>query len=351
MKNKKLWSAAAALLLALCLLAGCAGSPSKDAPADAWTEAAAPAWGMDYSAVTEEGYAMDMDVPMDMESPAEPEPKMADNGAKAADALASRKIIRDANLSVQTLEFDAFLADVNARILALGGYVSASYTNNNTYYSDYMRSASITARIPAEQLDAFLTGIGTLGNVTDQNIYTRDVTTRYVDTEAHLKALRTEQDSLMGLLERAETVEDLITVQGRLSEVRYEIESYESILRTYDDQIAFSTVEMSVSEVRRKTATAEETFGEEIRRRFAESLEDVGEGFREFGVWFIGNLPQLLTWAIVLGVIVLLIVRFVKKSPVRRAKRQEKKRQKIAKRYAEEQAKLAAKQGEDKKEN
>ena len=75
----------------------------------------------------------------------------------------------------------------------------------------------------------------------------------YVDTETHLAALRTEQESLMRILADAETVEDLIAVQSRLSEVRYEIESYESVLRTYDDQIAMSTVTLRVQEVERET--------------------------------------------------------------------------------------------------
>ena len=68
------------------------------------------------------------------------------------------------------------------------------------------------------------------------------MTLQYVDLESHKKALTTEQDRLIELMEQAETVEDIITIEGRLSEVRYQLESMESQLRTYDNKIDYSTV-------------------------------------------------------------------------------------------------------------
>ena len=53
-----------------------------------------------------------------------------------------------------------------------------------------------------------------------------DVTLRYVDVDSHKKALETEQERLLALLEKAENVEDIITIENRLSDVRYELENY-----------------------------------------------------------------------------------------------------------------------------
>ena len=139
------------------------------------------------------------------------------------------------------------------------------------------------------------------GNVTYRNIYTDDVTLSYVDTESHLKALRTEQETLLGLLEKAETVENIIAIQSRLSEVRYEIESYESRLRTYDDQIDYSTVYLNVSEVERETQVKEETPGEEISRRLSQNWEDLKEDVKRFGINFVSDLPYILVWVVCLG--------------------------------------------------
>ena len=180
-------------------------------------------------------------------------------------------------------------------------------------------------RIPADSLDAFLDTVDGLGNVTSMSTSMRDVTTNYVDSEKHLEALRTEQDARLEILKSATTVEDIITVQDRLSYVKYEIESYESILRSYDDQIDLSTVTLYLSEVERETVVEKETFGQEVGRRFKESLESVGDFFRDLGAWLFGNAPSIVVFLVFNGVIVLIIVLSIKGGIKRRAKRRAKK--------------------------
>ena len=250
--------------------------------------------------------------------------------AQANDASQGRKIIKNAELSVQTLEFDQFVANLQEAIVAAGGYIQSSNVNGQSYNSSRLRSASVTARIPAEKLDAFCSQISSLGNVTYSNIYTDDVTLTYVDLESHVKALRTEQETLLALLEKAATVEDIITIQSRLSEVLYEIESYESTLRTYDDLITCSTVSIDITEVKRETVVAEETTAEEISRRFAESLEDVKDGAVRFYVNFVSDSPVIAVWIVILGLITVVIVLSVKGSRKRKAKKLAKKQAKLA---------------------
>ena len=179
-----------------------------------------------------------------------------------------------------------------------------------------------------------------ISNVTNKNLYTQDVTLTYVDLESHVKALRTEQQTLMDLLAKAEKVEDIILIQNRLSDVLYEIESYESTLRTFDDQIAYSSVHLNIQEVQRETTVEKETAGQEIARRFRENWEDVKEGFARFGINFVSELPVIFVWIVFLGIIALVIVLIVKGGPKRQAKRERRlamARQKI---YQKEQAKL-----------
>lgn len=245
-------------------------------------------------------------------------------GGEAAEAvLANRKVILNASLTVQTLEFDEFIASVNARIAELGGYVQSSDVSGRGYYSSgrNMRSADITARIPAEKLDEFLAAVGEAGNVTSLTKGLDDVTDRYVDIEARLASLRTEYDTLLDLLSKAESLEDIIKLQDRLTDVRYEIETYEGKLRSYDSLIEFSTVTMDIIEVERETPVEEESFGSEVSRRFSESLSDVGEAFRDFGAWFIGNLPAILAVLVIFVALPLIIVLACVKSARKRAAR------------------------------
>ena len=243
-------------------------------------------------------------------------------------ALENRKIIRNANVTVQTLEFDAFLEKLNEQVESLGGFVETSNIGGRTYYNQTkLRNAYIMVRVPAESLDALLAAVDGLGNVTNMSTGMRDVTTAYIDSEKHLESLRVEQEALLKILESATTVEDLITVQNRLSEVRYEIESYESILRSYDDQIDLSTVEITLNEVERVTVTEPETFWQEVSRRFKDSMEDVGDNLKSFGAGVMGNAPHIVVFLVINGLIALVIVLIIRGAIRSAAKRRARKQQ------------------------
>lgn len=351
MKRNRAWIA---LLMALCMVLALVACSSKSSSARS----------DNYYAKTEAAYEYEMEAPAAMAGDAYYEEAKAagkvstattaaqENGESAnlTGNAAGRKIIKNGDLSIQTREFDEFLTNLNRSILAVGGYVEASSINGNSYNKNRMRSADVTARVPAEQLDAFCDQVSELGNVTYKNLYTRDVTLTYVDLESHVKALRTEQETLMELLRKAEKVEDIILIQNRLSDVLYEIESYESTLRTFDDQIAYSSVHLSIQEVQRETTVEKETAGQEIARRFKENWEDVKDGFARFGIDFVSDLPIIIVWVVFLGIVVLVIVRIVKGGPKRKARREKRKAMKLQKKYQKEQAKLQAAKPEEKKE-
>ena len=333
-----------AILLAICLVLPFAGCSSRAKSSSARTESA-----REYYAESKAAY--------DMEAPAAMADEAYDGSAKAAGKVstataangeganltgnaAGRKIIKNGELSIQTREFDEFITGLERAILAMGGYVESSSINGNSYTKSKMRSADFTARIPAENLDAFCDQVSDLGNVTFKNLFTRDVTLTYVDLESHVKALRTEQETLLGLLAKAEKVEDIIVIQSRLSDVLYEIESYESTLRTFDDQIAYSSVHLSIQEVQRETTVEKETPSQEIARRFKENCEDVKEGLARFGINFVSDLPIIIVWVLFLGIVAFIVVHIVKGGPKRKEKRERRKALKLQKKYQKEQAKL-----------
>lgn len=248
------------------------------------------------------------------------------------DALAGRKLIKNVNLNVETEQFDTLVPNLEQRVTALGGYIEdmSSYSRNDQYSSDYvgtkyLRYASMTVRIPKENLGAFLEEVGEQSNIVSRSENVVDVTLQYVDLESHKKALTAEQDRLIELMEQAETVEDIITIEGRLSEVRYQLESMESQLRTYDNKIDYSTVYLSIDEVERYTPTEEITTGERIKNGFVDSLRGVGRGISNFAIWFVVNIPYLVVWAVVIIIIVLIVKIIGKVMAKRNAKRAAKR--------------------------
>lgn len=312
-------------------LSGCGASNSngyKSAAAD--TAASVEAPGAEYK-VTEEAAAQEVwEDEMADDSAAETgmTDAAADTGEGGDETVQSNeKIIYTYNYSVETKQFDEFMDTVQKRINEYGGYLESSETNGNSEMN-IRRYANMVIRIPADNMHSFLNMVEENSNVTYSNQSSENVTLSYVDLQSHIKALRVEQETLMDILERAEKLEDIITIQSQLTDVRYELESYESQLRVYDNRINYSTLYLDITEVERETSVATElTYGEEIRQGLSDTMYDIGQGLRDFSIWFIVNLPFLLIWAVIIVLVVLVVRKIIKshaqKETRRRASRLE----------------------------
>lgn len=230
------------------------------------------------------------------------------------------KIIYTYNYSVETKEFDNFMDMVDARISEYGGYTESADINGNEALGQY-RYANLVIRIPSDRIREFLDMVSTNSNVTYSHKSSDNVTLQYVDLQSHIKALKVEQESLMNLLAKAESVEDIISLQSQLTQVRYEIESYESQLRTFDNKIDYTTLYLDVSEVKRETTVEKLTYGQEIMTGLSDTFYELGQGLRSFSIWFIVNLPNMVVWAVILAVLFVVVRFVVKKHKIRKAKK------------------------------
>lgn len=244
----------------------------------------------------------------------------ADANAQTADAEAmSEKLVKTVTMHIETKEFTACIDSLKASAKANGGYIETSETSSNGYYNyNENRFASITFRIPADKLDAFLAGTEEKGKVTSKSENVENVTMEYVDVESRIKACTAERDSLLEILKKANNVADIISVRERLTQVNYEIESYSARLRVLENRVSYSTVSIDISEVQR--VTQEETsLGVEIKNRFLESWDSLVEFFRSFVVWFIGGIPVILPLALAVVIAVIIIRKKIKKRKAKKA--------------------------------
>ena len=120
--------------------------------------------------------------------------------------------------------------------------------------------------------------------------------------------------------------EDLLAIESKLSDIRYEIESYESQLRLLDNQIDYSTVHVEIFEVERMTDAGEKGFFEEIKNRFGDNLYKVGRGFRNLIIGILGALPILIVCVAVIAVIVIVVRKVIKKRKLKKAREYKKSR-------------------------
>ena len=240
-------------------------------------------------------------------------PKISDN----------RKIIVKTDFTVETKTFDALISDLEAKIAEMGGYIESSSYDGNSYSYYDRRTANLTVRIPADSSDKFSDFVSDNANVTNKSVSTEDVTLTYVDTESRVDALEAEKAALEEILAKAKSVEDIITVRSSLTDVIYEIESYKSQLRTYDDLVDFATVDIRIFEVERETVVEEQSTWQEIGTNLKNNFENVWNGIVAFFVFLVSSIPYLIIIAAA-AVIAVIVVRLC----VRRAKRKKEAKKK-----------------------
>lgn len=236
---------------------------------------------------------------------------------EASSVLQSQdKIIRTFFLDVETQDFDTLITKLSSEINRLNGYVENSKISGRSYLdSEGARYADITARVPKEKVDEFVSTVGENANVIDKQESTENVTLKYTDIESRKKSLEIEQDRLFALLEKTDSLESIVTLESRLSEIRYELQNYETTLRTYDNKVEYSTVTLSIQEVKKLTPSVEikQTVGARMKNGINQTMYNLSEGFQNFLVWFVVNLPYLILWAVVITIIILIGRRIWKK--------------------------------------
>lgn len=295
--------------LAVLIVMTACGSSSTENTAMYKTANYAPAEAAEYD-IAADGLAMEesFDVEADVGKGASGAPNVGESGA-----VSSRKLITRMNIEAETEDLDSLVSTIEKKTESLGGYIeNSSVYNSSPYYgSDSSgREADITARIPANRLNGFISLLEGSSNITSRSKNIEDVTLNYVDTQAHKEALEAERDSLLKLMDNAKSVEDIMAIETRLTDVRYQLESIERQLRSYDNQIDYSTVYINLRETRNFTPQESATVSERISKGFSESMENVAEGCVNFAIFFVTHIPQIIVFIIV-AIIIILMIRAV----------------------------------------
>jgi len=226
--------------------------------------------------------------------------------AEGSAAEEGRKIIENIELSVQTKNFDDLLKSINEQVKDLGGYVESSRVTGREMDSTDKRYAHMILRIPAEKSDEFSGFISENSVVVSRSVTTEDVTLTYVDIESRIAALRAEKAALEKLLENAASVDEIISVQDKLTDVIYQIESLESQLRAYDNLVDYCTVTVSIDEVERTVTVGEKGTWGEIGTNLKENFANVWDIIVSVFIFFVSAIPYFLPF-ILAGVVLVVI--------------------------------------------
>lgn len=221
------------------------------------------------------------------------------------------KIITSRDISMETLEFDKAVKGITNDVLSSGGYIESSQItgkgiDNSTYVK--RRNAYIAARIPKDKFVSVSEGIEKYGVVVNMQTESKDITSRYIDTEARVKTLKVQEERLLDLLKKSSKIEDMIVLEKELSQVRYEIEDLTGSLKNMDNLVEYSTLAIRIQEVLKETEFRRNpiTLGERMKDGFVSAIMIIESGIQHIIIAISFLLPF-----IVIALIILLAYHFI----------------------------------------
>lgn len=230
----------------------------------------------------------------------------------SVDSIQPEKIITTVYIEMQTKDFMPTTEKLNSLIDKYKGFIQNSNISYNEYvYSDGLKYANYSIRIPSESLDAFIDEIIDIGNIISESKNKEDISKNYRDTESRLRVLETKEERILALLEKAENMEDIIVLENQLSDVIYQKENLNQDLSSMDDKVDYSTVDLNIEEVAKLTAggNSKTPFIEKIKTAFKDSFYFFTRNAGEIVLALIYFLP----YALILAVIGYIVYRWNKK--------------------------------------
>lgn len=203
----------------------------------------------------------------------------------AQPTLIERKLIRNGQLDFKTKNVKTTKSEIEKISKELNAYIAGENENN---YGDQLQYTQ-TIRVPADQFDNLLKRIETLADkIENKSINTQDVTEEFIDVEARLQTKKELEARFREILKQAKTVEEIVSIESQIANVRAEIESMAGRLKYLQNQVSFSTLNVSYYEV------IGTDFG--FASKFVESLKGGWDNLLSFLI-FLVNL-----WPFVIGI-------------------------------------------------
>ena len=218
---------------------------------------------------------------------------------RSAEPPTAPMILRTAQLTVVTQDLDRARSAMDRILRRYSGYVGDLTFSAP---SDGPRKLTATLRVPANQLDAAMAELKTLGRVESESQSGQDVTAQYVDLEARLSNSRNTEQRLIELLrQRTGKLSDVLEVETELSRVREEIERMEGERRLLSKQVEYATLTATVTEEYKAPARAiPDSLGTRFRNASVDGYQSVVNFLIGVALFLVSDGPMLLLWLAIL---------------------------------------------------
>ena len=278
--------------------------------------------------------------------------KPVEEGKDIKAEKAEEKLVYTCDIDIETTTYKETTKEIESLIKKYNGIIERQeeYDNDTGWYmEDYEKTsgtmtANIVVRIPSKDYKAFINALDGKGKMTHKNMNVTNISRSYYDTAATVESLKIQEKRLLEMMKQAKTIDDMITIERRLTEVQTELNQNKTQLGIMDTEVAYSTVTLNVREVLEYKNKPEGRKTNKFSQRLINTLSDSWHNFLYFMEELLFLVIRFLPFA-VLVVIVLLLTR-----PLRK-KHKMKRAEKIAMRQkmrAERQAKKAMNPNPDK---
>lgn len=219
----------------------------------------------------------------------------------------NKKMILTADLNLETQNLDELVNNILDNVKKYNAYVQ--YSNINSY-SGNTRKYEATIRIPADKYQDFIKELKDNGNVLKYSEELEDVTEHYNDIEARINSLKAQEEKVLEFYKQAETIEELMSIESRLADLRYQIETYETKLKNYDLLINYSTLHITINETKVYT-TEKPSFIKRLGNSFISGFNNFISNIGEFVIDFVYNIWTII-FLVVLGFVGYIIFKKIR---------------------------------------
>lgn len=227
--------------------------------------------------------------------------------------LSDQKLIMQGNMRITVTDSLESAQKIEDRVKDLGGYVAGSNTYSHNYDGQEYYSIDMDIRIPGEYFELLMTEIEDLGKLDHKNDSVQDVTQQYIDLEARINNLKSEETRFVAIFDKAETVEDMLAVEREIARLRGDIESMEGQFRYLNNRVSYASLQVSIDEERIKTAEFEGLSLDQVLKKMGASFSRGVYGFFVFVGDLFVQLAYMLPFLIFMALVAFLIYLPVKR--------------------------------------
>jgi hypothetical protein len=211
------------------------------------------------------------------------------------------KIVKTALLSMDVEDYKKTMPAIKKIVQQHKAYIS---TEEETDYK-YMITNNLTIRVLSSSFEVLIDSLtGVAKKINHKNISSQDVSEEFVDIQARLKTKKEVENRYSELLKKANNIGDILQIEEKIRVIREEIEAKEGRLQFLNNQVAYSTINLTVNQTISSTHY-EQSFWDKVG-------EAVSGGWEGLLIFFVGIMYLWPLW-LSLAAGLLILIRFLKK--------------------------------------